>query len=221
MPRRDRIRSKVKTLKSSDELSISSQSPELSPALQLSPESSPGSPMLDAPVPMLSSSHTRFQYHVPESPSFFCPFSDQSITWDWPNLVNSGQHTAHAASSVHSTTSTVFNVAAAAVASAAGYSLMNEDSLDQSLDFVDFCQSPTPQIALAPNELQYCFDHRSSQEQGNGFGIAYDGYPPLLDSSSSCSNPNMSMSLTNVNLSLLGLGLDMPGLCPLQLDRLM
>lgn len=219
VPRRDRIWSKVKPLKSSDELSISSQSPDLSPAHQLSPASSPGSPMLDAPVPMAS--HGRFQYQVPESPSFFSPFGEQTLAWDWPNFT-SPQHSTM--SSVHPTTSAMFNVAAAAVASAAGLSMMNE-GLDQSLDFVDFCQPPTPQSVLAPNELQYCFDH-SPQEQANSFGISLDGYPPLplsLDSSSSngsgCSNPNMNVNL-NVNLSMLGLGLDMPGLCPLQLDRL-
>jgi len=211
VPRRDRFRSKITPLKSSDEFSISSQSPQLSPTHQLSPTSSPGSPMLDAPVPMALGG--RFQYQVPEAPAFFNPFSDQTLTWDWPNLVTSAQQ--HSTlNSYHPTTSAMFSVAAVAVASAAGLSFVNE-GLDQSLDFMDFCQ-PTSQSVLAPDELQYCFDIMTSTDhhsQGEIGGL-FDGYPSLplsLDSSSSCSN-------ANVNLNVLGL--DMP-LCPLQLDRLM
>lgn len=155
-PRRDRIRSKVKpmlSLKSSDEFSTSSQSPELSPTqLQLSPESSPGSPILDAPVPMISGG--RFQYQVPEAPLFFNPFSDQTLTWDWPNLVTSSQQST--LNSHHPTSSTMFNVAAAAVASA-GYSLRDEveKEVPEVLDFLDLY--PVSQ-STGPNELQYCFD---------------------------------------------------------------
>jgi len=213
VPRRDRIRAKVKILKSSDELSSSSSSlsPDFSPPNQLSPASSPGSPMLDAPVPMAS--NVRFQYQVPaEIPAFFSPFSDQPLTWDWPNLLTSAQHST--GNAMHPTTSAMFNAAAAAVASA-GLNLMN-DSLDQSLDFVDLCHT-TSQSALTPNELQFCFDHHPP-DPSNTFGVSFDGYPLSLDTSinsNSCSNQNVN----NLSVNLLGLGLDMPGLYPLQLDR--
>jgi len=162
--------------------------------------------MLDTPVPMASGG--RFQYQVPEAPVFFNPFSDQTLTWDWP-MVTSSQHSN--LNPYHTTTSAMFNVAAAAVASA-GLSLMNgvdNDSLDQSLDFMDLYQTPSQNV-LAPNELQYCFDHHSQgQASSLGLGITFE-YPTLPLSLDSCSN--------NMGLGLNVLSLDMPGLCPLQLD---